>query len=165
MLKPIGIQLGARQTVRSASNSGQARGPIGSQFGAGETDRSAASSGQARGPDRHPVRGKTDSPIGICLPSKALERAQWSRSGRWLLAAQKSAPDRQQRYPFTSPAIGDRQFIQGSDYPDLCRDLELLDYLRLSLLLKLIPWHWRNIWNPGQNFPKPDIIGLCSILL
>jgi hypothetical protein len=42
--------------------------------------------------------------------------------------------DRQQRNPFASPAIGDWYFSQGDEYPDLCRYLELLDYLRLSLL-------------------------------
>jgi hypothetical protein len=42
--------------------------------------------------------------------------------------------DLQQRNPFASPAIGDWYFTQGDEYPDLCRYLELLDYLRLSLL-------------------------------
>jgi hypothetical protein len=121
-------------SATAAAPSEQRLKPIGIQFGAGEIARSASSSGQARGPDRQPVRSKRGSPIGTFLPSKALERAQWSRSGRWLLAAQKSAPDRQQRNPFASPAIADWYFSQGNAYPDLCRYLELLDYLRLSLL-------------------------------
>jgi hypothetical protein len=42
--------------------------------------------------------------------------------------------DLQQRNPFASPMISDWYFAQRNDYPDLCRYLELLDYLRLSLL-------------------------------
>jgi hypothetical protein len=42
--------------------------------------------------------------------------------------------DLQQRNPFADLAIADWYFTQGNDYPDLCRYLELLDYLRLSLL-------------------------------
>jgi hypothetical protein len=42
--------------------------------------------------------------------------------------------DLQQRNPFSTPAIGDWYFTQGHEYPGLCRYLELLDYLRLSLL-------------------------------
>jgi hypothetical protein len=42
--------------------------------------------------------------------------------------------DLQQRNPFASPAIADWYFAHGHDYPNLCRYLELLDYLRLSLL-------------------------------
>jgi hypothetical protein len=42
--------------------------------------------------------------------------------------------DLQQRNPFASPAIADWYFSHGNAYPDLCRYLELLDYLRLSLL-------------------------------
>jgi hypothetical protein len=42
--------------------------------------------------------------------------------------------DLQQRNPFADRAIGDWYFTHGNDYPDLCRYLELLDYLRLSLL-------------------------------
>jgi hypothetical protein len=42
--------------------------------------------------------------------------------------------DLQQRNPFLIPAIGDWYFTQGHEYPGLCRYLELLDYLRLSLL-------------------------------
>jgi hypothetical protein len=42
--------------------------------------------------------------------------------------------DLQQRNLFLTPAIGDWYFTQGHDYPGLCRYLELLDYLRLSLL-------------------------------
>jgi hypothetical protein len=42
--------------------------------------------------------------------------------------------DLQQRNPFVDRAIADWYFTQGKDYPDLCRYLELLDYLRLSLL-------------------------------
>jgi hypothetical protein len=42
--------------------------------------------------------------------------------------------DLQQRNPLLIPAIGEWYFTQGHDYPGLCRYLELLDYLRLSLL-------------------------------
>jgi hypothetical protein len=42
--------------------------------------------------------------------------------------------DLQQRNPFADRAIADWYFTHGNDYPDLCRYLELLDYLRLSLL-------------------------------
>jgi hypothetical protein len=42
--------------------------------------------------------------------------------------------DLQQRNPFLIPTIGDWYFTQGHEYPSLCRYLELLDYLRLSLL-------------------------------
>jgi hypothetical protein len=42
--------------------------------------------------------------------------------------------DIQQRNPVADRAIGNWYFTHGNDYPDLCRYLELLDYLRLSLL-------------------------------
>jgi hypothetical protein len=42
--------------------------------------------------------------------------------------------DLQQRNPFADRAIADWYFAHGNDYPELCRYLELLDYLRLSLL-------------------------------
>jgi hypothetical protein len=54
-----------------------------------------------------------------------------SRSARLDAAA---IADLQQRNPFTRTAIADWYFTQGHDYPDLCRYIELLDYLRLSLL-------------------------------
>jgi hypothetical protein len=40
----------------------------------------------------------------------------------------------QQCNPFADRSIANWYFTCGNDYPDLCRYLELLDYLRLSLL-------------------------------
>ena len=40
----------------------------------------------------------------------------------------------QQRNPFEIPELSAWYFTHGKDYPKLCRYLELLDYLRLSLL-------------------------------
>jgi hypothetical protein len=55
-----------------------------------------------------------------------------SAAGHRLDAA--AIADLQQRNPLLIPAIGDWYFTQGHEYPGLCRYLELLDYLRLSLL-------------------------------
>ena len=40
----------------------------------------------------------------------------------------------QQRNPFEIPELSAWYLTHGKDYPKLCRYLELLDYLRLSLL-------------------------------
>jgi hypothetical protein len=42
--------------------------------------------------------------------------------------------DLQQRNPFAIPELADWYSSDGENYPNLCRYLELLDYLRLSLL-------------------------------
>jgi hypothetical protein len=42
--------------------------------------------------------------------------------------------DLQNRNPFAIAELANWYFANGADYPHLCRYLELLDYLRLSLL-------------------------------
>jgi hypothetical protein len=42
--------------------------------------------------------------------------------------------DLQQRNPFAIPELAEWYSVDGENYPNLCRYLELLDYLRLSLL-------------------------------
>ncbi len=47
---------------------------------------------------------------------------------------QSAIKDLHHRNPFEIPELAAWYFTQGKDYPNLCRYVELLDYLRLSLL-------------------------------
>jgi hypothetical protein len=47
---------------------------------------------------------------------------------------QRAIADLHDRNPFEIPELAAWYFTQGKDYPKLCRYIELLDYLRLSLL-------------------------------
>ncbi len=59
-------------------------------------------------------------------------------AGQWisdrLEQPQTAIGDLHHRNPFEIPEIATWYFTHGKDYPKLCRYVELLDYLRLSLL-------------------------------